>query len=74
LTQSALTAELVPMSHNVSQTAAIGLSALDVIERHGSSNAEKHQLSTLKSLEAPQAVLLNMIVRGVETLVSATKP
>jgi len=76
LPQSALTAELVPVSRNLSQAAAIGLSALDALENHKtvSPSAQQDQISSLKSLEAPQAVLLDMVVPGVEVLVRATKP
>lgn len=75
LPQSELTAELAPVSRNLSQAAAIGLTALDSLERHEAVDAALRdgQLSLLKTLEAPQAVLLDMIVPGVEALVSATK-
>jgi hexosaminidase len=75
LTQYALTAELVPVSHNLSEAAAIGLSALDAMEKKEqmSVSRQKQQLSSLKSMEAPQAVLLNMAIPGVETLVRATR-
>jgi hexosaminidase len=76
LPQSALTAELVPVSRNLSLTAAIGLSALSSLENHEtvSPSVRREQMDTLKSLEAAQAVLLNMVVPGVEVLVRATKP
>jgi hexosaminidase len=76
LPQSALTAELVPVSHNLSLTAAIGLSALSSLEKHETvrSSVRREQISLLKSLEAPQAVLLDMVVPGVQVLVSATEP
>ena len=76
LPQSALTAELAPASRNLSQAAAIGLSALDSLEKHQpvTDGTRQEQLASLKTMEAPQAVLLNMIVPGVETLVNATKP
>jgi hexosaminidase len=76
LPQSALTAELVPVSHNLSLAAAIGLSALDSLENHTrlSPSIRQEQISSLKSLEAPQAVLLDIVVPGVEVLLSATQP
>jgi hexosaminidase len=76
LPQSELTAELIPVSHNLSQTAAIGLAALDAIEKHEQVGAaiKNDQIASLKKLGAPEAVLLDMIVAGVATLVDATKP
>lgn len=75
LLQSELTAELVPVSHGLSQTAMIGLAALDALENNQALTAQDRQqkLATLKTLEAPQAVLLNRIVPGVEILVNAKK-
>lgn len=75
LLQYALTQELVPVSHNLSQAAAIGLAALDALEKNQAITAavREQQLSSLKSMEAPQAVLLDMAVPGVETLVRATR-
>ncbi len=72
LRQSALTAELAPLSQNLSQAASIGLAALDALEKyHPVTDAwRQSQLATLKQMEAPQAVLLNMIVPGVEELVA----
>jgi hexosaminidase len=76
LPQSALTAELEPVSRTLSQTAVIGLSALDSLEGHKpvSPSVLDQQLSFLKSAEAPQAILLDMVVPAVEVLVKATKP
>ncbi len=76
LPQSALTVELVPVSRNLSEAAAIGLSALDSLENHQpvTPSIRQEQLSSLKSMEAPQAVLIDTVVPGVETLVRATKP
>jgi hexosaminidase len=75
LEKSALTAELVPLSHNLAQTATIGLLALDAVQNNLPINAEtqKQQLSELKELEKPEAILLNKIVPGVEALVQAAK-
>jgi hexosaminidase len=76
LAQSALTAELEPVSRTLSQTAVIGLSALDALQSHNpvSEPVRQQQLSFLKSAETPQAVLLDMVVPAVEVLVNATKP
>ena len=75
LPNSPLTAELAPVSTNLTQAATIGLSALDTLEKHPSGNAksQQDQLATLKTLQAPQAVLILQIVPGVETLVRAAK-
>jgi hexosaminidase len=76
LPDSQLTAELAPLSRNLSQAATIGLAALDSIEKHQPADAarQQQQLAALKQLEAPQATLLNRIVPGVEELVSGGKP
>jgi hexosaminidase len=73
LLQSALTTELVPVSQNLAEAATIGLLALDALEGHRSvgSKEQKEQLTTLKAMESPDAVLLDMIVPGVEMLVAA---
>jgi hexosaminidase len=71
LPQSELTAELAPLSRNLNEAAAIGLLALDAIEKGQpvSVSTQQQWLSSLKALEAPQAILLDKIVPGVETLV-----
>ncbi|MGI8772915.1 MAG: beta-N-acetylhexosaminidase [Acidobacteriaceae bacterium] len=76
LSDSALTAELVPVSHNLRDAAAIGLTALDAIEKEQpvSAQVRQQQLATLKRLEAPQAVLLDRAVPGIELLVLGTTP
>ena len=75
LAGSALTAELVPVSHGLRESSAIGLAALDAIEKNAplSASEQEAELTTLKNLEAPQAVLLNATVPGVEALVRAAK-
>ena len=75
LVKSALTAELVPLSHNLYQAATIGLLALDALQNSlpVSAETQKKQLSELKEFEKPKAVLVNMIVSGVEVLVQATR-
>jgi len=47
---------------------------LDSIEKHQPVESSQQQIATLKQLEKPQAVLLNMIVPGVEELVATSKP
>jgi hexosaminidase len=76
LAQSALTVELEPVSRTLSQTAVIGLSALDALQSNSpvSEPVRQQQLAFLKSAEAPQAVLLDMVVPAVEVIVNATKP
>jgi hexosaminidase len=75
LVKSALTAELIPLSHDLSQAATIGLLALDTLQNRLPVSAEtkKKQLSELKEFEKPEAVLVNMIVPGVEVLVQAAR-
>jgi hexosaminidase len=75
LVRSSLTAELVPLSRNLSKAATIGLLALDSLQNSLPVTAEtqKEQLSQLKDLEKPAAVLIDMIVPGVEVLVQAAK-
>lgn len=74
LQRSEITAELVPLSHDVAQTASIGWRALDDLEHHRPANPDLVQsnLQVLKSFEKPEAVLRNMIVGPVEMLVEAT--
>jgi hexosaminidase len=76
LPHSDLTAELAPVSHTLNQTAVIGLSALDSLQNHKplGASVRQQQLSFLKSAEAPQAVLLDMVVPSVELLLNATTP
>jgi hexosaminidase len=74
LPHSALTAELAPVSHDLAAAAAIGLWALDALEKHTpvSPLSRDEQIAALKPLKKPQAMLLNMMVPGVEALVRAT--
>ena len=73
ITFSALATELAPISRNLHDSSTIGLAALDAIERKQpiTSATSSQQLATLKTLEAPQAVLLNQTVPGVQALVKA---
>lgn len=75
LPQSELTAELVPVSRNLSQVAAMGLQALNDLQNHRAVSAATRQqnIQFLKTAEAPQAVLLLMVAPSVELLVEATK-
>lgn len=73
LKHSDITAELAPLSQSLSQVSAIGLRALDDLQNHRVSDASTTQndTQTLKVAEKPQAVLRNMVVAPVETLVRA---
>ncbi len=75
LPQSALSAELVPVSQGLKETAVIGLRALAAVRSKApvSGQTREEDLAALKKLAAPQAVLLNMIVPGVEALVEAER-
>ena len=74
LGRSELTAELVPLSHDVAQVATIGLRALDDLENHraGNPGLVESNMQLLKGAEKPEAVLRDMIVAPVEALVQAT--
>jgi hexosaminidase len=75
LPQSPLTVELSPISHNLCQTAQIGLSALDLLEQHHpmAASVQTADLSSLKSMEKPIAELTLRIIPGVEALVHAAR-
>jgi hexosaminidase len=74
LARSSLTLELAPVSINLSHTAAIGLDALTSLQdrRPVSESVQQQQLAELKKMEAPEAVLVDMIVPSVELLVRAS--
>ncbi|HEY1580199.1 MAG TPA: family 20 glycosylhydrolase [Terracidiphilus sp.] len=74
LKNSDVTAELIPVSQTLSQVSGIGIRALDDLQNHHSPDASTTQndTQTLKAAEKPQAVLRDMIVAPVETLVKAT--
>jgi hexosaminidase len=74
LKSSDLTDELAPVSHTLSQVAAIGLQALDDLQNHrvADGTALENKLQSLKAAEKPEAVLDNMVVPSVELLVKAT--
>jgi hexosaminidase len=73
LKNSDITAELVPLSQSLSQVSTIGLRALDDLQKHHVAEAVTTQSDsqTLKTAEKPQAVLRDMVVTPVETLVQA---
>jgi len=75
LAGSALAKELVPVSQGLKESAAIGLAALDAIEKNipVSAEVQARELAALKGLEEPRAVLVLATVPGVETLVKAVR-
>lgn len=75
LGRSDLTQDLVPVSHNLSQVAKMGLQALDALQNGTPTPTATRQqtLAALKAAEKPQAVLLQSIAPSVELLVLATK-
>ena len=76
LSATPLSAELVPLSRNLSRTATIGLIALNRLESHGGGHAGTvtAEQSELKAMEPLVAVLRNMAVAPVEELVAAAPP
>jgi hexosaminidase len=76
LSGNALTAELIPVSHDISQAAIIGLGALDVLEHHKplTDVDRKSTLAKFQELYAYHAELRDMIIPGVEELVMAAGP
>jgi hexosaminidase len=75
LRKSEITAELVPVSQSLKQTAEIGLKMLDIL--HGGTTIgaaeQKQNLAALAEAEKPQAVLLQMVAPAVELLVKSAK-
>jgi hexosaminidase len=73
LKNSDITAELAPVSQTLSHVSAIGLRALDNLQKHQPADGATTQsdLQALKAAEKPQAVLRDMIVAPVELLVQA---
>ena len=69
--QSFLLKEIVPLSRNLSTVAAIGLQALDYLDRSAQppSEWEAEQLSLLHQVEEPKAQLLLMVVPPIKKLV-----
>jgi hexosaminidase len=73
LNRSDITAELIPVSQTLAQVSSIGLRALDDLQNHRVADASTTQsdTQTLQTAEKPQAVLRDMVVAPVETLVRA---
>ena len=74
LTQSSLTEELVPVSLNLSESAQMGLSALDALEHHSAmpGGTRDADIARLKTMEKPAAVLLDQVIPSISLLVNAT--
>lgn len=74
LKQSFLTADLAPVSRNLSRVGEIGLQALDTLQQKHASDpaARQKNIEWLKTAAKPQAVLLLMVAPSVEKLVEAT--
>ena len=70
---SSLTAELIPVSHTLSQVAALGLQALDDLQSHRVLDLDslKKTKQKLEDDAKPQAELVNMVAPSVELLVQA---
>jgi hexosaminidase len=75
LTKSSLTADLGPVSRNLSQVAEIGLTALDNLQKKRPMSADVRQrnIEFLQASSKPQAVLLLMVPPSVQLLVEAIK-
>jgi hexosaminidase len=75
LARSELTAELVPISVSLHDTAEIGLRALDALHNKVSVPADVQQkdVDFLKAAKKPQSILLLMIVPAVDLLLQANK-
>jgi hexosaminidase len=75
LATSDLTAELVPVSQSLHQTAEIGLQALDGLQKGEtiSADVQKQDLAAIAIAEKPQAVLLLTVAPSVELLVKTLK-
>jgi hexosaminidase len=73
LKNSAITAEIIPLSQTVAQVSTIGLRALGDLQQHKIADASTTQndMQTLKAAEKPQAVVRDMIVPPIEMLVQA---
>ena len=73
LNRSDITAELIPVSQTLAQVSSIGLRALDDLQNHRvpDASATQSDMQALQTAEKPQAVLRDMVVAPVETLVRA---
>lgn len=74
LRESALTEELIPVSQQLSQASAMGLAALDSLQKGNGMQNKDEDLKALKGMGAPQAVLLDQAIPSIELLVRAAKP
>ncbi|HVZ82277.1 MAG TPA: family 20 glycosylhydrolase [Terracidiphilus sp.] len=74
LASSSITAELAPLSHNLSIVSVIGIEAIDNIEHHHVPTANELGASRtfLKEAAQPQAVLRDMAVAPVQQLLEAS--
>jgi hexosaminidase len=74
LNRSDLTAELIPVSQTLSQTALLGLQAIEDLKHNRKADAAALQknLQWLQNAAKPQAVLLDMVVPSVQLLVKAS--
>jgi hexosaminidase len=74
LKDSAVTAELGPLSESVSQVAGLGLQAIDDLQAHHtvSAEAKEKNLALLAEAAKPKAVLIDKLVAPVQLLVNAT--
>ena len=74
LANSAITAELAPVSKNLAQAAAMGLQALDDLQNHHAADAATVQsnIAFLKTAEKPQAELISKVYPAIEVLVQAS--
>ncbi len=75
LKRSYLTQDLVPVSHNLSEVANIGLQALDDLQKNRVVSADLRQrnIEFLQSAGKPHAVLLLMVAASVELFVQAIR-
>jgi hexosaminidase len=75
LGRSSLTKNLAPVSRNLSETASIGLQALDDIQNNSTVDATQRtqNLDFLKSAAKPQNFLVDVVAPSVELLVQATR-
>jgi hexosaminidase len=74
LAKSQLTQELVPVSTNLHRVAEVGLESIIYLQNHRPASAawRSQQLALLRTLQQPQAGMLDMIAPAVKKLVQAT--
>jgi hexosaminidase len=73
LPRSSLTADLAPVSAKLAKTATIGLRALDALHSKSplSSATRQQDMEFLQRAAKPQAVVIDVVVPSVETLLQA---